>query len=259
MIHLSRKAQIPVPKILQNKGQSAAEALKQRYQQGERDFGAEDFNSSIYGHETVKVALKDAQYGKCCYCEAQFDHAAHGDVEHFRPKAGWVQGSERLNKPGYYWLAYDWDNLLFSCQICNQSHKRNRFPLSVPGGRAISHHDAVNDETPLFIHPAIEHPAEFIHFKEEMPVAVNGNERGKVTIEGLGLDREPLNEKRRTVLNQVALLYDLAKGIPDTMLDIKSKATKELLRLFEKARSGEAEFSAMLHTFFINNPLDFLS
>ena len=55
---------------------------------------------------------------KCAYCEADTRVVAHGDVEHYRPKSI------------YWWLAYCYDNYLFSCQICNQSYKSNNFPIS---------------------------------------------------------------------------------------------------------------------------------
>ncbi len=57
------------------------------------DSGAETFNfdSGIYGHESVKAALIQTQNKKCCFCESKITHIAYGDVEHFRPKAGYRQ------------------------------------------------------------------------------------------------------------------------------------------------------------------------
>ncbi|MBI4604805.1 MAG: hypothetical protein HY721_22815 [Planctomycetes bacterium] len=45
---------------------------------------------------------------------------AHGDVEHFRPKKI------------YWWLAYCYDNMLYACQLCNQSFKSDHFPVGAP-------------------------------------------------------------------------------------------------------------------------------
>ncbi|MGH7021671.1 MAG: hypothetical protein ACREEY_17455 [Brevundimonas sp.] len=75
------------------------------------------------GWKPAKSQLKRESSGKCAYCEASTDTVAHGDVEHFRPKSL------------YWWLAYCYDNYLFSCQICNQSFKGDRFP--VPGLRLV--------------------------------------------------------------------------------------------------------------------------
>lgn len=68
--------------------------------------------------KSAKKRLKFESGGKCAYCEAPTDVVAHGDVEHFRPKST------------YWWLAYDFDNYVFACQICNQIYKGDNFPIS---------------------------------------------------------------------------------------------------------------------------------
>lgn len=68
----------------------------------------------------TKPQLELEAHSKCAYCEANTKVVAHGDVEHYRPKSI------------YWWLAYTYDNYLFSCQICNQTYKSNHFPI---GGR----------------------------------------------------------------------------------------------------------------------------
>lgn len=71
----------------------------------------------------AKDQLRIESGGKCAYCEGKAAHVAHGDVEHFRPKAV------------YWWLAYCYDNYVYSCQICNQSYKSANFPM---GGTALT-------------------------------------------------------------------------------------------------------------------------
>jgi hypothetical protein len=68
--------------------------------------------------KTSKSQLKAESYNKCAYCEADTSVVAHGDVEHFRPKSE------------YWWLAYTYDNYLYSCQICNQTYKSSNFPVA---------------------------------------------------------------------------------------------------------------------------------
>ncbi len=75
-----------------------------------------DFKSSRW--KPAKPQLLKESHGKCAYCEADTKVVAHGDVEHFRPKTK------------YWWLAYCYDNFLYSCQICNQTFKSNHFPIS---------------------------------------------------------------------------------------------------------------------------------
>lgn len=76
---------------------------------------SKDFNKRYW--KPAKEVLKDESKKKCAYCEAPTSVVAHGDVEHFRP----------ISK--YWWLAYCYDNYLFSCQICNQIFKSDNFPI----------------------------------------------------------------------------------------------------------------------------------
>lgn len=72
--------------------------------------------------KAAKKQLKKETGGKCAYCESPTDTVAHGDVEHFRPKSK------------YWWLAYCYDNYLYSCQICNEVHKGDEFPIHASTG-----------------------------------------------------------------------------------------------------------------------------
>ena len=116
------------------------------YSNGERRF---DPDRAIYGHQTVRTALREAQHRKCCYCESRFDANAAAHVEHYRPKGAVRQDREsRRRFPGYYWLAYSWENLYWCCPVCN-GRKNDLFPLEEPTARARSHRDDVTREKPL--------------------------------------------------------------------------------------------------------------
>jgi uncharacterized protein (TIGR02646 family) len=169
------------------------------FESGERTF---DFDRRIYAHRTVKSALIDAQHRKCCFCESKITHVAYGDVEHFRPKAGYRQDpGEELHRPGYYWLAYSWTNLFLSCEICNRRFKHNLFPLANPDDRATSHRDDIADEEPMFVHPGRGDPEVHISFREAVAFAREGSARGGTTIAALQLNRDDLYEVRRDYYN----------------------------------------------------------
>jgi len=81
-----------------------------------RDEGLDlKFNKEFW--KRAKKQLKEESAGKCAYCEAETSVVAHGDVEHFRPKSV------------YWWLAYCYENYLYSCQLCNQTYKKANFPF----------------------------------------------------------------------------------------------------------------------------------
>ncbi len=188
------------------------------------------------------------QHDKCCFCEAYVPHISSGDVEHYRPKAGFCQQEDGdLDRPGYYWLAYDWENLLFCCEICNRRHKRNLFPLADPARRARTHDDPIAQESPLFVNPAAEDPGLSVSFHGEVPVPVAGNPRGAATIRALGLDRGKLNEDRLRHLVVTRLIIALAVSQPNTREGRKAR------EWVERARSDEGEYAAMVRAELIQN------
>jgi hypothetical protein len=201
------------------------------------------FESTVYGHGTVKRALKAAQYNKCAYCEANFAGNASGDIEHFRPKA-FSQQSKSAAKlyPGYYWLAYAWSNLLYTCELCNRPVKRNLFPLRDPATRARRPTDDLAAEEPLLIDPAgPDDPRDHIRFRQNKPYGIT--ERGRETVKTMGLDRSQLDDPRLRHIRMVETLQRIANLEP---------ANPQIVREIERARveldllvTREAHFSAM--------------
>lgn len=175
------------------------------------------YKSKLYGGANVKDKLKELQRDKCCFCEARVSHVSHGDVEHYRPKAGWVQkDKDKLTKPGYYWLAYDFSNLFLSCQICNQKYKRNYFPLADPKKRAVTHTHKLSDEKPLIINPGKEDPSKYLSFNQEVIIAINTNSKGVETIKRTGLNRKEISKDRFEYLETLHELANVArKNFPE--------------------------------------------
>ncbi len=186
------------------------------------------------------------QHGKCAFCESKIKHIAHGDVEHFRPKAGWKQRrDDPLTQPGYYWLAYTWENLLLSCKICNQREKKNLFPVAT-SFRARTHKDDVADERPLFIDPSKDEPSEHIGWRRWTPV--HRSERGRVTIQELGLRRPQLRDRRRERYNALEAFFTLA-SLSDEVADVLdpdlSRAIDAHRHKLSTALDGSSEYAAM--------------
>ena len=243
MIRITRP-QTP-PEILKTKGKNKRRALSAAYNRGPQDYLDGNrkfaFDKKVYGHKSVKAALISAQHEKCAFCESKVTHIASGDVEHFRPKAGYRQTSDDpLGRPGYYWLAYEWENLLFCCELCNRRFKANLFPLVDPANRPKSHRDSVAREAPLFINPTTEDPERYVSFRKEIPYAINDNERGKATIASLGLDRAALNERRFDRYEMIFRIHTLANATPPLPESAEAQA------LLQRAVQDSAEYAAMV-------------
>jgi hypothetical protein len=187
--------------------------------------GKKPIISNLYKRKEIKqiyFASKDAPfYGRCAYCETPIADTQSIDIEHFRPKAGIKdengnvvnlkdsQGFEtNIPHHGYYWLAYDWRNLLPSCEKCNRP-KSTIFP--VIGNYAQSVGEEVN-ERPLLINPISnldeDNPENHLAVDSQgVMYSLNGSARGEMCLKIFKLnERDQLAQERRTQQRSTQLL-----------------------------------------------------
>jgi uncharacterized protein (TIGR02646 family) len=194
-----------------------------------------DFDKTAPIWRRLKPYLIELFKHKCAYCEFKFEANEVGEVEHYRPKARVAGAPEH---PGYFWLAFELENLLISCSNCNKwGGKKNQFPLADSADRAMlfcPNHE-LDNEQPLLLNPYTDLPEQHLHFDPEIGTVESLTERGAATIRVCDLNREPLAEKRKeaqqSCLNTLMLLW------------IKEKYT-EARSLREEIRSGDVEFAA---------------
>jgi len=217
-------------------------------------------------YKKMKQVIFQAFNGKCAYCETRIVGSDQvgldqpGDVEHFRPK-GRVVGDDGkeiqvrskkgdlANHPGYYWLAYDWTNLLPSCATCNRPAKTpegkligkwDRFP--VRKARATEPGDEAQEE-PLFFNPLRDRPEEELVFDEETGVIAGTSDRGKASVEMLGLNREGLRSGRRDIYQAVQLMTnDALQKAMDTAEPVRVAAAAKL-KILNEHLDGKRPYS----------------
>lgn len=209
--------------------------------------------ADIYKAKAVKDALLTAQHSKCAFCESYFTQTGYGDIEHFRPMGGYKQlaSEKNLKYPGYYWLAYEWSNLFYSCQLCNQRFKKNLFPLRDNRSRAHPQRRDISKEKPLLIDPAAQNPSDYIGFRGERAFAKKGCREGVTTIEALGLNREELAENRRKRLQDLQALVLLCELLREAVVHDPARLPdlhKWEAKLEEKQQDA-AEYAAMARAF----------
>jgi hypothetical protein len=213
-----------------------------------------DIDADLYKEK--RDVIFGAFLGKCAYCEVLVLADQSGDVEHFRPKGGLLDESGKAvmivredqttaKHPGYYWLAYDWRNLLPSCSRCNRLTKTrqgtigkgNLFPIT---GTRWSDPDQPNQEQPLFIDPRTENPKKHLIYNEQNGLMIGKTKRGQACIDRLGLNREGLPELRRDAYNLVQ--GAIAEADLYIMANEPEKVIQILARLGDVAR-GKQPFS----------------
>jgi uncharacterized protein (TIGR02646 family) len=239
---------IKAPKILTTRGAvqiqqdcAAYDASPTDYRSSEKTF---NIDTKIYGAESVRKALRRAQYDKCCYCESKkFLATSYGAVEHYRPKGAVQQArGQKKEYQGYYWLAYDWNNLLFSCTACN-TKKREIFPIRDNNARARSHYDDIAMEQPLLVNPAVENPRDHIHFPAGDPEPLT--EIGRITIQVLDLRRPDLGEARREWLAQLRFFRKFVEKQKDSTDPNTQALVRETREKLAAAIRPEAEYCSM--------------
>ena len=168
-------------------------------------------------YKNQKAAIAALSHGKCVFCEKKILSTQYGEVEHYRPKAGVSEANWSLvqytregrtgKHRGYFWLAYDFKNLMLACIACNQTGadrewgKSTRFP--VKGFRAEKPNEE-RDESPMLINPFEDDPIDHIAIDETgILAALNGSEKGAVTIDVLGLNKRGLEVERAQTYAQV--------------------------------------------------------
>lgn len=205
-----------VPEALQR----GFEAVKERLLEQK---SAHQFDGRIY-NTAIKNNLEALYHKKCAYCE-QYMSDKDFTVEHYRPKKGSFS---------YYWLGYEWTNLLPVCIDCNNP-KGDKFPVAVPE-RVLPNSDKISrrkepllldngdldltamkanhayllDENPLLLHPEVDDPSTYLYVDRtgrimEIYKKTEDKEkfdRAKNTIELTGLNRDPLVKRRRQLIEQ---------------------------------------------------------
>jgi hypothetical protein len=229
--------------------------------------------------------LENAFHFKCAYCEAPLDLDRYfGDAEHFRPKGQvtyqddngkkirakcTLLSGEQINHPGYFWLAYNWKNLVPACSFCNSGDaKVDQFParkyflarrLTTSEKKALQQEPMVSPADPdiCYLDPAdldaLEDPYLLnpLNVSEERKpqkhlrfgiagkvVALDSSPYGAESIRVYKLTRERLRIRRQEAQEQIHRIYYQSLAEPDPNLKAK---LEEKLRMY---RSGQKEYSA---------------
>jgi hypothetical protein len=167
-------------------------------------------------------------HGTCAYCEATVKVVYVGDAEHYRPKGKVTQrqGDREVEvtcenghpHPGYYWLAYDWRNILPSCYQCNTGKGKG---TQFPARRHACSPEPWGDPTvidefeePLLLNPLrlVDHPSRYLAFDDNGEVAAkDGNPRAEESIKAYRLKRDGLAAERRDQQRLAWHQFDVAK------------------------------------------------
>jgi uncharacterized protein (TIGR02646 family) len=197
------------------KCQSTIDALTVIASTGNKDMISDSiYRESYQDQDEIRSKVEDhlarTYLNKCAYCE----RLEKADIEHYRPK----KSVKDETHDGYYWLCYEWTNLLPSCVKCNRDGaKLTHFPIlgkrvlapKLLRGRRIdlncnkAFNKPLIDEIPYLLNPEIDKPELFFEFELDKSgegirlKGIDTNGRGVRTIEICKLNRQELRLHRQ--------------------------------------------------------------
>jgi uncharacterized protein (TIGR02646 family) len=219
----------------------------------------------VYKSDEVKEKLDLLCRSKCAYCESLVPGSPY-DIEHFRPKGavteaeitkGKKEKQKVVSKNGYYWLAANWDNLLYSCIDCNrgrehqfadrdpgQAGKKTLFPLADENKRAKNWNDDLQQEEPLLLNPVHDEPDRHLLYvlkesglsKDGGPIVfleanMIGNEisrKGDASIRIYGLNRQNLTHARHQTYLSIKSSMNAIDALHEIIIEWEAKAELEM-------------------------------
>jgi predicted ATPase len=163
--------------------------------------------------------------GKCPFCESRFGTVGELEIAHFRPTRDALGLDGTTSPEHYYWLAYEWQNLYLICRVCNRN-KRNLFPVAESrAGLGTPWAKLEQQERRLLLDPCLDLPEEHLVFGDAGHVAsvtpdanrsgagnpaFGDDDRGTITIDTFGLNRDNLIQERKRVVSDVTKALDRA-------------------------------------------------
>ncbi len=207
-----------------------------------------------------KDAFSVAQSGRCGYCDNHIKGNEFGDVDHYRPKGRldeindpkWDEKCERNEPPdvrevfatGYDWLRYDWNNYVYSCELCNRRFKRCLFPVE-NGTRTLPLDAATfGTENPLLLwcYGSVD-PAEHLEFTPIGNIAAKNNSvHGLETIATCGLSRAVLRTAR---IEKCEHAFAIVKRIQAAVLNDDPRALADCLDECRRDGADERPFAGV--------------
>ncbi len=143
----------------------------------------------------IRDTLVEDYHGKCAFCETKVTPRNDLQVNHYRPRTH------------YYWLLFEWSNLVPACCGCAHS-KSDQFPVakqrieSPPTQREAWYAGSLEmrSEYPLLLHPEVDDPeAHFVYDERGLIRPRNRSTKAASTIDLCDLNRESLVDRRWTI------------------------------------------------------------
>jgi len=252
------------------------EAINDKIYKGNK-FIVADVNDPYFQKEEyeVRYELRKLYKNKCAYCERI---TYNPDIEHYRPKK--AVSAPLSNNHGYYWLCYEWSNLIPSCRDCNSMNgKQNKFPIlankritkppfnqsdgSLDFEKCKATNEYLTNEKPALLHPEVDIPENYLVIKcnGQIEGADGLNGRGWHTIKICDLNRGNLRMSRKKIIDGIIKqIHTIFKDYRDGALNVDYLPRKIKSEFDEINRqSAVTEEYSFVSFYIVSNFIDFVN
>ncbi len=227
-----------------------------------------DLITEKYNDKSVRTALNQLYRNKCAYCQGEAETAQYTSrIDHFRPKDKIKVNKKQIeNHKGYYWLGYEWTNLLPTCEKCN-NHKSNQFPLKEENSRIsdnLAEEGFINEgefqfdnfkitklvkEQRLLLNPEIDDVDKHLYFLPTGEIR-HITEEGETTIKIYDLNRGSLIFERKKIID------DIVRELISIFIKYEDNRNR-MDEFFDKLNENNSDLKYSRFRFFIQNFFDF--
>ena len=255
MIHIDRPSEKPAA-LISEKSIDSVKKLREYYRYDVEKRGQSRLLLDEWIWNETIPDLYRLFSGKCSYCERTTSQE-EALVDHFRPFSDVIGLENKIFKDGYWWLAFDWDNLYLACRNCLSS-KSNHFPVFGDHALAEARGVDLHAEHALLIDPCYDQPDKYLTYDsdgfvksiepEDLDSRANfgDNSRGQITIETIGLNRSELLSVRRKLISEVLDQWR-------QLIDVPPDTVNQILPLLTESISNQAPFAGMVRYLLSSN------
>lgn len=206
-----------------------------------------------------KSSFEKLSHGKCWFTEANSTVSDYS-IEHFRPKKRVELITNKDEYPekrtttdinGYWWLAYNIENLRLASYKPNQL-KRNYFPIRNDSNIATADNNSWKKEIPMLLDPCIESDVQLLTYAGVEPRPSNPDDttlehiRARISIIVFGLKHDRLKRARSRIFEEAKNYYRNCERNWDAMDNFRGVNAEAYELAFKNFQDNCANLVGML-------------
>ena len=229
MIRIRRDINLIPPELLEEASRAQLE-LEELPEADRKEF----IKQKAHIWQAFNCYLAQMSYGKCWYSESS-DPQSFFDVDHYRPKLEARRSDTDVDRPGYVWLTFSWENFRYAATCSNRRSENIEtgvidgkgiwFPL-LEGSEKASFDNRTANEKPVLLDPVKQEDVDLIEVKSDGKMGPSRLAVGsaiyrvKRSCELYGLNLPRIKDARVKIIRDVTDMLDVLNKTLENANDV---------------------------------------